>query len=173
MNQIFRITVGQDTLHGRLPAVRVAKGFCSRFHIYGLAHSEEAHGPKIWVTTADDTLYWTGAWSQALGVWVVEVNTDATQAAGSKNYALTVFDESGTNEYLAGQGSFTVFSSIADPETGMTGGTAGQSLSARVTVLEAWMESFEDLPMFDPVSAYDIDLRNQMQTVTNKLRGAG
>lgn len=170
MNQIFRITVGQDTLQGRLPAVRVGAGYCCRFHIYGVDYASGVVPPKIWISVGTDVLYWVGTWSETVGAWVVTVNTDATAVAGVKSYALTVFAEAESNEYMVGQAAFVVFDTIASGETGATGGTAGISISARVAALETWMESFSDLPMFDPETAYDIEMRTQIQTITNRLR---
>lgn len=170
MNQIFRITVGQETLQGRLPSVRVGKGYCCRFHIYGVDYSETTIPPKIWVAAGTETLFWTGVWSDLVGAWVVDVNTDATLTAGIKSYALTVFSPDAVDkEFLVGQAAFVVFTSVA--AGGETGGTAGDSVSARLNAIEAWMDSFTELPMFDPEGAFDIDLRTQMQAVTNMLRG--
>ena len=171
MNQIFRITVGQETIQGRLPSVRVGKDYCCRFHIYGVDYSETVLPPKIWVSTGTGTLFWTGVWSETVGAWVVDVNTDATATVGAKSYALTVFSpDAADKEYLVGQAAFVVFTTIAGG--GETGGTAGESVFVRLAALEAWMDNFADLPMFDPESAFDIDMRTQIQTITNRLRGA-
>lgn len=171
MNQIFRITVGQDTLQGRLPAVRVGKCFCCRFHIYGVDYSAQVTPPKIWVSVGTDTLFWTGVWDETRGLWVVDVNTDATATAGAKSYALTVFSaESATNEYLVGQAPFVVFDTILTGCTGTTGGTAGTSIGARLDAIEAWLAGLAELPMFDPMTARESELRTQVQQITNKLR---
>lgn len=170
MNQIFRITVGQDTLQGRLPAVRVGAGYCCRFHIYGVDYAAGVVPPKIWVSVGTDVLYWVGEWSETVGAWIVNVNTDATATAGVKSYALTVFAEAESDEFLVGQSAFVVFNTIASGETGATGGTAGVSIAGRVAALEAWMGLFSDLPMYDPETATDFEGRTQIQTITNRLR---
>ena len=165
MNQVFRITVGPETIEGRLPARRVGLNYNCRFHVAGVP-ADAAAAPKIWITTSDGTL----------GVWVVDVNTDASQVAGSYLYALTLCDDSATEEYIAGQGAFTVYTTIASG--GETGGTAGESVLALITALESRVETIEarltefaQLEMFDPLAARDIEMREQVQTITNLLRG--
>lgn len=171
MNQIFRITVGPETLQGRLPPVRVGKNYCCRFHIFGVAYTAETVPPKIWITTAGTTLFWSGTWNGTLGAWVVDVNTDASAAVGSEHYALTVYGEEATNEFMVGQGAFVVYPTIVTGgET--AGGTAGESLGSRLEAIEAWMASFETLPAFDPATAFDIDMREQIKTITEKLNGS-
>ena len=167
VNQIFRITVGQETLQGRLPSIRVGKGYWCRFQIYGAEHGEGISPPKVWITTSATTYYWTGVWSAAAGAWIVDVGTDATASVATEEYALSVFG--GSREFFVGQAPFVVYNTIASG--GETGGTAGISLDERLIALESWMSSFKNLPMFDPETAFDIDMRTQMQTVTNKLRG--
>lgn len=179
MNQIFRINVGAETIQGRLPAFRIGKGYCCRFQISGVEYVAEGVPPKIWITTGTGesatTLFWTGAWSSELGLWVVEVNTDASAVAGVFSYALTVFGAEADKEYIVGQGSFTVYTTIA--AGGETGGTAGQSVAvtladheARIAAIEAKFEAFAGLATFDP-AAFDTDMRNQVLAITNILRG--
>ena len=196
MRQIFRINVGPETISGRLPPVRVGKGYCSLFHISGVANTADVPPPKIWVTTADDTKFWLGVWNDQLGLWVVDVNSDASAAIGSFAYALTMFGADSNKEYIAGQGIFTVYSTIA--AGGETGGTAGESvgvllgdltdrvaalelaqpggtgensLESRLGAIETWLTGLAELPMFDPQTARDIEMREQVQAITNKLRG--
>ena len=177
MNQIFRITVGQETIFGRLPAIRVGKGYCCRFHIFGAAYSETTPPPKIWVTTADATLFWSGVWSETLGVWIVEVGSDAAATVGSSyNYALTVFGTEANKEYIVGQGSFTVYDTIAG--AGETGGTAGTSLSeqildlqTRLSVVEEKLGAFLAISSFNPETSNEEALREQVKAITDILRG--
>ena len=174
MNQIFRITVGQETLQGRLPPVRVGKGYCSLFHIYGVAHRTDVPAPRIWITTEEETLYWIASWDSEIGAWVVDVSTEATVDAAVKEYALTVFGNTLTKEYLVGQGPFVVYNNIAGGTgaTGATGGTAGASLLSRIVAMEERFASLAEIPAFDPEQAFDIDLRTQVQVIGNKLRGS-
>ena len=176
MRQIFRINVGPETLSGRLPPVRVGKGYCSLFHISGVTNTADVPPPKIWVTTADGTKFWLGVWNDQLGLWVVDVNSDASAAIGPYAYALTMFGADSNKEYIAGQGIFTVYSTIA--AGGETGGTAGISygsliaaLDGRIAALEERFAGFVELGMFDPINAYDSDLRAQVQAITTMLRG--
>ena len=179
MNQIFRITVGPETVQGRLPPFRIGKGYCCRFHIAGVEHVENGKPPKIWITTGTGesarTLYWTAEWNDDEGLWVVEVNTDASAVAGVFSYALTVFGVAADKEYIIGQGAFTVYTTIASG--GETGGTAGQSLAvtvadheARIAAIEAKFAAFAGLATFD-TQAFDIDMRNQVLAITNILKG--
>lgn len=190
MNQIFRITVGQETILGRLPPVRVGQGYSSLFHISGVAATCAA--PKLWITTktvsvdpeteeeieTTDTRFWTAVWSTTLGLWVVSVGNLPTQNTGSYLYAVTMCGGGqDAPEYIAGQGSFVVYSNIAN------GGASGEgeggtsimemieALTERVEALEAVLTAGAELPMFDPESAFDIDMRNQVQAITNLLRG--
>jgi len=176
MNQVFRITVGQETILGRLPAVRVGRGYCCRFHIYGVEYSEETPPPKIWITTADNTLFWTGTWDSQIGAWVVEIGGDAAATVGSAyNYALTVFGADLNKQYIVGQGLFAVYDSIASG--GETGGTSGTSLSdqivdlqTRLTVVEEKLAAFVSLSSFDPETSNEEALREQVRTITDILR---
>ena len=185
MNQIFRITVGPETIHGRLPACRVGRCYSSLFHVAGV--SPDIEPPKVWINVvtpgvgdAPDTtevLYWTGEWSNTLGLWVIGVNSDPTQKTGTVPYALTVGGGDGTPEYIIGQGTFTVYDNIA-AGGGCSGGDPGESLASlvaalteRVEELEARWSAMMELPMFDPQAAFDIDMRNQVQAITNILRG--
>ena len=78
MDQIFRINVGPETIQGRLPAVRVGKGFCSLFHITGVAYDDTVPVPKIWIGESENTaLFWEAVWDSSLGLWVVEVGGQA------------------------------------------------------------------------------------------------
>ena len=178
MNQIFHITVGQDTLQGRLPTFRVGKGYCSRFEIAGVAHIADVPAPKVWVTLASkETKFWTGVWSADLGLWIVEVNSEPSGTVGSLAYAVTMFGEVADKEYIAGQGTLTVYDSVASG-SGETGGATGDSVGARLIALEGRVAAIENkfdvfatLATFDPQTAFDIDLRSQVQIITNILRG--
>lgn len=171
MNQIFRITVGQDTLQGRLPPIRVGKDYWCRFHIFGVGNAAGTSSPKIWIATGEDTYFWTGEWSSEIGCWVINISTAATATVASKTYALTAFGMDADQEFFIGQAPFVVFNTIASD--GVDGGTAGvPSAASRLDAIEAWIDNFADLPMFDPESARDIEMREQVQTITNKLRGA-
>jgi hypothetical protein len=46
-----------------------------------------------------------------------------------------------------------------------------EALTERVEALEDVLTAGAELPMFDPESAFDIDMRNQVQAITNLLRG--
>jgi hypothetical protein len=176
MNQIFRITVGQETLSGRLPTLRVGLGYCSLFHISGVSPSGAA--PKVWVSVDEESPdYWEGIWDSERGVWVVEVGNSVTATAGTYAYAITMGGaEADDPEYIAGQGAFVVYTSIT-----CGGGTQGepgtswlgllQELSERVENIEAVLEAGAVIGMFDPETAFDIDLRTQVQSITNILRG--
>ena len=186
MNQIFRITVGPETIQGRLPTCRVGRTYSSVFHIAGV--SPDVAPPKIWVsvtTPSPDagtpetttTLFWTGVWSAKLGLWVVEVNNDPTQNAGSVPYALTVGGGVDKPEYIIGQGVYVVYDNIA-AGGGASGGQPGDTLLSRITTLEDRVTEIElkllamtNLPLFDPIGAFDIDMRNQVHAITNILRG--
>lgn len=175
MNQIFRITVGQDTLQGRLPAVRVGKGYSCIFHIHGVAYAEATPPPKIWIGTSEaTTLFWTAEWDSALGIWVVSVGSDAAATTEARTYALTMNGPDG--EYIAGQGPFAVYTHVA--AGGATGGTAGCSLSAqilaldgRIAVLEDRLAALTGIPAFDPELADEMEMRNQVLAIGNILRG--
>lgn len=182
MNQIFRITVGVETLQGRLQAVRVGKGYSCIFHISGVAYAEGEAAPKIWIgSTEADTLFWTGVWDSEKGVWVVAVNSDASATVATRSYALTMTGDDGTGEgvreYIAGQGPFTVYSNIAGG--GAEGGDEGESLgeqivalNARLLILEQRFEDLATLGMFNGEQAFDHEMRAQVEAITNKLRGA-
>lgn len=169
MNQIFRITVGQDTLQGRLPSVRVGKGYSCRFFIYGVAAVDGVAGPKIWIAKGAETYFWTGVWDSTIGAWIIDINPDATATVENKTYALTAYGETEQQEFFIGQAAFVVYATIITG--GETGGTAGTSVGERLDEMIAWKDAMTALPMFDPESAYDIDLRRQVQTLTNALRG--
>ena len=51
--------------------------------------------------------------------------------------------------------------------------TALSQLEARILMIESVLEAGAELGMFDPEAAYDIDMRNQVQAITNILRGYG
>ena len=176
MNQIFRITVGPETIEGRLPTLRVGQGYYSLFHIAGVSPTEAA--PKVWITTEGDTQYWTAEWDTERGVWVATVSNAVTQVVGSYAYAVTMGGADDTDpEYIAGQGVFVVYTNIA------AGGIVGKdgtsivgmisALEARIAMIESVLEAGAELGMFDPEAAYDIDMRNQVQAITNILRGYG
>lgn len=181
VNQIFRINVGPETLQGRLQAVRVGKGYSCVFHISGVAYVEGEAALKIWIgSTEADTLFWTGEWDSAKGLWVVTVSQQATETVATRSYALTMTGDDGTGEgvreYIAGQGPFTVYDNIA--AGGGEGGEDGESfgeqlaaLDARILVLEQRFEDLATLGMFDGQNAYDHEMRTQIETITNKLRG--
>ena len=181
MNQTFRINVGQETLQGRLTAVRVGKGFPCVFYISGVENVEDVAPPKIWVGATEATArFWSGIWSDLLGLWVVTVGTNATATVGSASYAMTMFGvvpgEAEAREYIVGQGPFTVYANIAGGggETGETGQSLGEQiieLAARLDAIEARFADLATLGMFDPENAFDIDMRNQVQAITTKLRG--
>lgn len=155
MNQIFRINVGPETVQGRLPPRRVAQHFNCRFHITGVS-ADALAAPKIWVSTENGTLFWEGEFDATLGVWVVEVNGDASETVGSYAHALSIYGEEEGKEYMAGQGAFTVYASIADG--GETGGTAGTSVYELVELLTARVEALESkigkVPMFDDIDSW-------------------
>lgn len=139
MNQIFKITVGQDTIKGVLPSIRVGQGYCSLFHISGVDGGDTAEPPKIWVTIGEDSFFWTCQWIN--GLWQCIVNDDPTRKTGIKDYAITVgggADESGkTNpEFLVGQGKFVVYPNIAG-SSGGEGGEPGESVSGRIDSLDS------------------------------------
>lgn len=170
MNQIFRITVGQDTLGGRLAPVRVGKGYWCRFLIYGTSHAEGIPSPKIWIETDTGTFFWTGLWDASAGAWVIDVSPAAADTVVAKTYALTVFSEIEDQEFFVGQAAFVVYDTIASG--GETGGTAGVSISLRLTEIETWMSSLKELADFDPETAEDFQLREHLQAVNAKLKGA-
>lgn len=180
MNQVFRINVGPDTVQGRLPPVRVGLGFGCRFHIAGVPHVADVPAPKIWITRKEAaTLFWTAAWDETLGVWVADIGNDATANIGTYAYALTMYGESTGNEYIAGQGAFAVYSSIAYAGgSGGTGGTGSSvyelvaALDGRLTAIEARFADLATLGMFDPEQAFEHELRQQLADITNKLRGS-
>lgn len=187
MNQIFRITVGPETIHGRLPPCRVGRTYSSVFHIAGVA--PDVAPPKIWITVkeqapeppaepaAPQVLYWVGEWSAKLGLWEVKVNSDPTQVVGTTPYALTVGGGAGEPEYLIGQGTYVVYDNIAaggggvGGEPGNTLANAINELSDRVVELERKFADMGMLPLFNPTTAFDMDMRNQVQAITNVLRG--
>ena len=186
MNQIFRINIGPETLQGRLPPVRVGHRFSSVFHVTG-AGDASAIPPRIWITVDDPnhegegqpskvTLFWIGQWNHERGLWQIHVNPDATRKVGIQFYALTIAGGTNAAEYIAGQGTFTVYQNIV--VDGESGGTAGDSLDARLLALTERVESLETrfaalstLPMIDPDTAKDWEMREQVRTITNMLRG--
>lgn len=155
VNQVFKITVGPETIDGRLPPRRVGQHFNCRFHIGGVS-ADSPTAPKIWVSTDTGSLFWIGEFDATLGVWVVEVNGDATETVGSYVYALTVYGEEAGLEYIAGQGAFSVYSSIASG--GETGGTGGESVYELLEALTARVETLESkagkVPMFDDIDSW-------------------
>lgn len=176
MNQIFRIAIGPETIEGRLPSLRVGQGYYSLFHISGVSSTEAP--PKVWITTAGDTQYWEAVWDSERAVWVASVSNSVTQIVDTYAYAVTMGGATeDAPEYIAGQGIFTVYSNIA------LGGTVGEEgtsiagmlseLTERVASIEAVLEAGSELTMFDPEAAYDIDLRTQVQAITNILRTYG
>ena len=182
MNQVFRINVGPETVQGRLPAVRVGLGFGCRFHISGVDHVADVPAPKIWITRKEaETLYWEAEWNETFGVWVATIGSDATADVGTYVYALTMYGDDVNAEFIAGQGAFAVYDSIAyaggGGGTGGTGGT-GSSFGDRVIALETKMTAVEarfaelaGLAMFDAAQAFDYELRQQIEAITNMLRG--
>lgn len=66
-------------------------------------------------------------------------------------------------------------SARATAEVASSNATSALSLAeeveTRLAVVEDWMAGFASLGMFDPETAYDIELREQVQAITNKLRG--
>lgn len=137
MNQIFKITIGQDTINGKLPGLRVGQGFCSVFHIAGVDSSGPP--PKVWVTVNEDSYFWTSVWLD--GVWQCVVNAEPTQKVGTKQYAITMGGgddgEGGAKpEYIAGQGTFTVYHNIAGSGTGTEGGEGGQTITGQIAALD-------------------------------------
>ena len=180
MNQVFRINVGPETVQGRLPAVRVGLGFGCRFHISGVDHVADVPAPKIWITRKEAaTLYWEAVWDETLGLWVATITADAAAYVGSSYvYALTMYGEDTGTEYIAGQGTFAVYSTVA--YAGATGGTGGtgssiydliSGIDARLTAVEARFTALAGLGMFDAEQAFDIELRQQVEAITNALRG--
>lgn len=175
MNQIFRITIGPETLNGKLPAVRVGQGYNSLFYISGVSSS--VRPPKVWVSANGETQFWESVWSPTEGLWVCEVGNSVTANAGGYMYAVTMNStEDALPEYIAGQGHFVVYSNIT-----MFSGTPGsdgqsfasqfQALSDRLDAIEAVMFAGSTLGMFDPDEAYDYEFRNQVKSITNILRG--
>ena len=173
MDQIFKITVGQETIEGRLPALRIGQGYASRFHIFGVGSSEAP--PKVWVGSAEDPEYWTSTWDSDIGGWVAEVGTSPTEDVGEKLYAITLGGATeGAVEYIVGQGAFTVYTNIAAGDG--TSGIPGTSplgliaaLTVRVVALESQMTELSTIPAFD-IAAYDAVMRTQVESITNKLR---
>jgi hypothetical protein len=60
---------------------------------------------------------------------------------------------------------------LEDDEPGTSIMELVAALTMRVEALEAILTPGASLPMFDPESAFDIDMRNQVQAITNILRG--
>ena len=178
MNQIFRINVGPETVQGRLPAVRVGLDFGCRFHIAGVAHVADVPAPKIWITRKESsTVYWTATWDETLGLWVATIGSDASAEVGTYVYALTMYAEDGVTEFIAGQGAFAVYPTIAYTDGSATGDN-GTSVWDLITALEGRLEAIEtrftafaELGMFDAEQAFDIDMRNQVAAITTLLRG--
>lgn len=177
MNQIFRITIGPETILGRLPSLRVGQGYCSLFHIAGATEDGTGISPKVWISKDGDTLFWTGEWDEDRGLWVVNVGSAISSEPGTYAYAITMANADGC-QYIAGQGVFSVYSNIAsgsgtsgDDEPGTSIMELVAALTMRVEALEAILTPGASLPMFDPESAFDIDMRNQVQAITNILRG--
>lgn len=112
MNQIFKITVGQDTIDGILPNIRVGKEYWMLFHIAGVTPQEGVAAPTVWITVGEVPYCWHGTWNSDLGVYVVNVNTTPTQTVGNKHYAITVGGSDGAT-YMVGQGNLTVYEHIA------------------------------------------------------------
>ena len=181
MNQVFRISVGPETVQGHLPAVRVGLGFGCRFSIAGVDRVDGVPAPKIWISRKEAaTVFWEAEWDETVGMWVATIGSDATAAVGSYVYALTMFGEDIGTEFIAGQGAFSVYSSIASPATDGTGETGGTgttvqmlitALDERVTALEDKFAALAAIGMFDPVNAFDHEMRQQVADITNALRG--
>lgn len=135
MNQVFKITVGPETINGRLPGLRVGQGYCSVFHIAGV--SSDSEPPKVWVTVGEDSYFWVATWLD--GVWQCLVNNDPTQTVGTKDYAITMGggDDGGNTkpEYIAGQGKFTVYHNIAGSGTA-GGGDNGQTITGQIAAID-------------------------------------
>ena len=173
MDQIFKITVGQETIDGRLPALRIGQGYASRFHIFGVGSAEAA--PKVWVGSAEDPEYWTSTWDSVIGGWIANVGTSPTEEAIGSTYAITLGGATeGAAEYIAGQGVFTVYANIASGE-GISGETGVSlvgliaALALRVTAIEAQMTELATIAAFD-TGAFDSVMRTQVEAITNKLR---
>lgn len=178
MNQIFRINVGPETVQGRLPAVRVGLDFCCRFHIAGVPHVADVPPPKIWITRKEaSTVYWEATWDETLGLWVATIGSDASANVGTYVYALTMYGENDGSEFIAGQGAFAVYTTIAYTEGSATGGNGTSvwdlitALEGRIEAVEAKFTAFTELGMFDAEQAFDIDMRNQVAAITTLLRG--
>lgn len=176
MNQVFRINVGPETVLGRLPPARVGVGFSCRFHIAGVDHVADVPPPKIWVTRDDDdTLYWEAVWDNSIGLWVATIGNTASASAGSYIYALTMYGEDVGAEFIAGQGVFTAYTSIAYVgESGASGTSIGGSiiaLDARLTAIEDKLAELATVSTFDAAHAYDYEMRQQIEAITNILRG--
>ena len=182
MNQIFRITIGQETLNGKLPSVRVGQGYCSLFYISGV--SSTVRPPKVWVSANGETFFWEAVWSELEGVWICEVGNSVTENAGGYMYAVTMNSkDDALPEYIAGQGHFIVYTNITNFSG--TPGSDGQSFASqfqalwdslnatidRLTAIESVMTAGAALGMFDPDQAYDYEFRNQVKSITNILRG--
>jgi len=175
MNQIFKIAIGPETVNGKLQSLRVGQGFSSRFHITGV--SPNATAPKVWVSIEENAYYWTAVWDPLDGVWVVDVGSTVTVDTGTFDYAVTMgSDELESPHYIAGQGKFVVYPNIAI--TGGLEGDQGSSVVAqlndheiRITALEAAGGGGGDLPAFDPATAYDHELRAQVDAITTYLNG--
>lgn len=143
MNQIFRIAIGPETIEGKLPSLRVGQGYGSLFNISGITSVEPA--PKVWIKTDDEepAVFFEGTWDTERGLWEVDVGSSISQIAGSYLYAITVNSAvEGDPTYIAGQGSFVVYSNIASDggDVGEAGATVLgliADLTARVGVLEA------------------------------------
>lgn len=182
MKQTFSITIGPETVDGRLRNVRVGKDFCCRFMIYGVSPSALL-APKIWITclvnNATVTKYWTSAYNESLGCYIATIGNDATSSVGTFTYAVTLFDDSDVSqEFVAGQGTFTVYQTIASVDSTEGGGTSGNTLSTtlaafdgRITAIENKFARLATLSDFDPNSATDEQFRAQLETITSMLKG--
>lgn len=142
MAYAFRINVGPETLLGRLPPVRVGKGYCSLFYITGVPFAEELPHPRLYVGADELTAqYWVAEWDGEKGFWVVDVGAEAAKDIANLFYTLVVHSTEG-RQYVVGTGTFQVYSHIAigGGETGATGESAGEILTdllVRVGVLES------------------------------------
>jgi hypothetical protein len=174
MNQVFRITVGQDTLLGKLPSLRIGRGYSSVFHIAGVSPDTQLP-PKVWVSVGDPTHYRLGEWSVELRLWVVTVGNWATSETGAQVYAVTTGGDNGAAEYIVGQGAFVVYANIAFGGSEGDDGTSVMAqlaaLALRVAALEEWRGAFSGIATFDPNVALERDLRAQVVSITTLLKG--
>ena len=181
MNQVFRISVGPETVKGALPPARVGLGFCCRFIITGVDNVADVPTPKIWVSRKEAaTVFWEAVWDADNAYWVATVSADAAANVGNYAYALTMFGADIGAEFIAGQGAFGVYSSIASP-TGGTGATGGTGLTvdgkiaaleARIVALEDWRDGIAGIAQFDAANAFEYELRQQVADITNILKGS-